>query len=234
MQFQSRIISEHTVHLTLLNIRLRRKRLSYVLLLTKYYRQIPLNLAFGHRDWTMDYRKRVASTNESRFILQHHARFAVFYKKCYFPSCKKSYTGHWCRYLVLRNVLRETLVVIEKIKKAADYLIIIADNSNHYTLSVFRNGNRVLDQDNVLFHRIRIILDWFREHNTGFQSRSWPSNSLDLKAIEKILYVSQEFKNNHFRIFWICMTATWTYCIIYLQSFAKDMWHPCQGELQLF
>ncbi|GFY19725.1 transposable element Tcb1 transposase [Trichonephila clavipes] len=56
----SRIVSEHTVQRTLLDLGLRSKRPSRVPLMTKCHRQLRLRLARDHRDWSIYEWERVA------------------------------------------------------------------------------------------------------------------------------------------------------------------------------
>ncbi|GFV53231.1 transposase domain containing protein [Trichonephila clavipes] len=56
----SRIVLEHTVQWTLLDIWLRSKRLTRVPLLTKRHSQMRLGWARDHRDWSMYQWERVA------------------------------------------------------------------------------------------------------------------------------------------------------------------------------
>ncbi|GBN88135.1 hypothetical protein AVEN_63433-1 [Araneus ventricosus] len=64
-------ISEHTVQRTLLDMGLCSRRPTRVPLLTKRHRQLRLQWAREHRDWTMDEWKRVAWSHESRFLIHH-------------------------------------------------------------------------------------------------------------------------------------------------------------------
>ncbi|GBN90487.1 hypothetical protein AVEN_36480-1, partial [Araneus ventricosus] len=62
-------VSEHTVQRTLLDMGLCRRRPTRVPLLTKRHRQLRLQWAREHRDWTIDEWKRVAWSDESRFLI---------------------------------------------------------------------------------------------------------------------------------------------------------------------
>ncbi|GBM07790.1 hypothetical protein AVEN_33085-1 [Araneus ventricosus] len=64
-------VSEHTIQRTLLDMRLCSRRPTRVLLLTKRHRHLRLQWAREHRDWTMDERKRVSWSDESRFLIHH-------------------------------------------------------------------------------------------------------------------------------------------------------------------
>ncbi|GBM73253.1 hypothetical protein AVEN_94694-1 [Araneus ventricosus] len=79
-------VSEHTVQRTLLDMGLCSRRPTRVPLLTKRHRQLRLQWAREHRDWTMDEWKRVAWSDESRFLI-HHAYGRVRYAVCQANSC---------------------------------------------------------------------------------------------------------------------------------------------------
>ncbi|GBL90823.1 hypothetical protein AVEN_215555-1 [Araneus ventricosus] len=64
-------VSEHTVQRTLLDMGLYSRRPTRVPLLTKRHRQLRLQCAREHRDWTMDEWKRVARWDESRFLIHY-------------------------------------------------------------------------------------------------------------------------------------------------------------------
>ncbi|GBO01652.1 hypothetical protein AVEN_30550-1 [Araneus ventricosus] len=64
-------VSEHTVQRTLLDMGLCSRRITRVPLLTKRRRQLRLQWAREHREWTMDEWKRVAWLDESRFLIHH-------------------------------------------------------------------------------------------------------------------------------------------------------------------
>ncbi|GBN97391.1 hypothetical protein AVEN_144260-1 [Araneus ventricosus] len=64
-------VSEHTVQRALLDMGLCSRRPTRVPLLTKRHRQLRLQWAREHRDWTMDEWKRVAWSDESRFLIHH-------------------------------------------------------------------------------------------------------------------------------------------------------------------
>ncbi|GBM51158.1 hypothetical protein AVEN_2507-1 [Araneus ventricosus] len=64
-------VSEHTVQRTLLDMGLCSRRPTRVPLLTKRHRQLRLQWAREHRDWTTDEWKRVTWSDESRFLIHH-------------------------------------------------------------------------------------------------------------------------------------------------------------------
>ncbi|GBN47882.1 hypothetical protein AVEN_39364-1 [Araneus ventricosus] len=73
------------------------RRPTRVPLLTKRYRQLRLQWDREHRDWTMDEWKRVAWSDESRFLI-HHIDGRV--RVCRLPGeqlYSRPYTGWWWR-----------------------------------------------------------------------------------------------------------------------------------------
>ncbi|GBO11183.1 hypothetical protein AVEN_23733-1 [Araneus ventricosus] len=68
-------VSVHTVQRTLLDMGLCSRRPTRVPLLTKCHRRLRLQWSREHRDWAMDEWKRVAWSDESRFLI-HHVRWS--------------------------------------------------------------------------------------------------------------------------------------------------------------
>jgi len=101
----SRIVSEHTVQRTLLDMGLRRKCPSRVPLMTKRHRQLCLRWVREHRHWSMDQWERVAWLDELRLVI-HHAdgcvRIFCLPGKQLLPQCT---VGQWWRYCALWDVL---------------------------------------------------------------------------------------------------------------------------------
>ncbi|GBN62256.1 hypothetical protein AVEN_3795-1 [Araneus ventricosus] len=94
-QGPSASVSEHTVHRTLLNSGLSSRRPTRVPLLTKRHRQLRLQWAREHRDWTMDEWKRVAWSDESRLLIHHvdgRARVRRLPGEQLLPSCTAGHT----------------------------------------------------------------------------------------------------------------------------------------------
>ncbi|GBM90767.1 hypothetical protein AVEN_188989-1 [Araneus ventricosus] len=84
------------------------RRSPRVPLLNKRYRQLRLQWAREHRDWTMDDWKTVAWSDESRFLI-HHVDGRVRVRRlpvAVVPLLySMSYTGWWRRYYSLGDVL---------------------------------------------------------------------------------------------------------------------------------
>ncbi|GBM65331.1 hypothetical protein AVEN_12097-1 [Araneus ventricosus] len=88
-------VSEHTVQRTLLDMGLCSRRPTHVPLLTKRHRQLRLQWAREHRDWTMDEWKRVAWLDESRFLIHHvdgRVRVRHLSGEQLLPSCTAGHT----------------------------------------------------------------------------------------------------------------------------------------------
>ncbi|GBM85247.1 hypothetical protein AVEN_275110-1 [Araneus ventricosus] len=87
--------SEHTVQRTLLDIGLCSSCPTRVPLLAKHHRQLRLQWAREHRDWTMDEWKRIAWSDESRFLI-HHVDSCVRVRRLpgeqSLPSCRAGRT----------------------------------------------------------------------------------------------------------------------------------------------
>ncbi|GFV09731.1 transposase domain containing protein [Trichonephila clavipes] len=90
----SRIVLEHTVPRTLLDMGLRSKRPTRVPLLTKRHRQLRLRFAREHRDWSMDQWERVAWSHESRFVIHYadgYTRIRCLPGEQLLPRCTLGY-----------------------------------------------------------------------------------------------------------------------------------------------
>lgn len=117
------------------------------------------------------------------------------------------------------------LVVVKQIMKSADYLNVIMDQ-----LLEIESSSRTTH----LVTRLRLQWNGFR--NIMINSKllnqlpvPWLPNTSNLNPTGND---SSELKNP--RISQICMTAAWTSGTICLRKPTKDLWHPCQGMLQLF
>ncbi|CAL1285354.1 unnamed protein product [Larinioides sclopetarius] len=78
------------------------------------------------------------------------------------------------------------VVMVEQTMNATGYLNIIADQLHPYMTSVFPAGNGMFQQDNAPCHKVKVVLEWFQEHDAEFQLMSWPPNSPDINPIEHI------------------------------------------------
>ncbi|GBN76236.1 Transposable element Tc1 transposase [Araneus ventricosus] len=193
-------VSEHTVQRTLLDRGLCSRLPTRVPLMTKRHRQLHLQLAREHRDWTMDEWKRVAWSIESRFLIHHvdgRVRVRRLPNEQLLPSCRAGHTQAGGGGIMLWGTLSLAalgpVVVVEQTMKAVNYLNIIEDQLHPYMTFVFPTGNGIFQLDNAPCHKARIVLEWFEEHTDEFHLMSWLPNS--------------ELKHNHVRISRLCMTA---------------------------
>ncbi|GBN38416.1 Transposable element Tcb1 transposase, partial [Araneus ventricosus] len=127
-------VSEHTVQRTLLDMGLCSRRPTRMPLLTKRHRQLRLEWAREHRDWIMDEWKRVAWSDESRFLIHHvngRVRVRHLPGEQLLLSCTAGHTqadgGGIMLWGTFSWAALGPVVVVEQTMKAANYLNIIAD-----------------------------------------------------------------------------------------------------------
>ncbi|GBM93742.1 hypothetical protein AVEN_99076-1 [Araneus ventricosus] len=115
------------------------RRPTRVLLLTKRHRQLRLQWAREHRDWTMDEWKRVTWSDDSRFLI-HHVDGLVRVRRLpgeqLLLSCTAGHTQAGGRGIILWRTFSWAVlgpvVVVEQTMKAANYLNTIADQLHPY------------------------------------------------------------------------------------------------------
>ncbi|GBL89575.1 Transposable element Tc1 transposase [Araneus ventricosus] len=158
-------VSEHTVQWTLLDMGLCSTRPTCVPLLTKRHCQLSLQCAREHRDWTMDEWKRVAWSDESRFLIHHvdgHVKVRNLPGEQLLPSCTAGHTqaggGGIMLWGTFSWVALGPIVVVEQTMKAANYLNIIAEQLHPYMAFVSPTGNGIFQQDSS--HVTRLGLCW--------------------------------------------------------------------------
>ncbi|GBM97699.1 Transposable element Tc1 transposase [Araneus ventricosus] len=141
------------------------RRPTRVPLLNKRHRQLRLQWAREHRDWTMDEWKRAAWSDESRFLIYHvdgRVRVRRLPGEQLLPSFTTGHTQAGGGGIMLWGTFSWAalgpVVVVEQIMKAANYLNIIADQLHPYMAFVFRSGNGIFQQDNA--HVTRFGLRW--------------------------------------------------------------------------
>ncbi|GBL78944.1 Transposable element Tc1 transposase [Araneus ventricosus] len=141
----------------------------------------------------MDEWKRVAWSDESRFLIHHvdgrlNARHLP--GEQLLPSCTAGHTQAGGGGIMLWGTFSWTalrpVVVVEQTMKAVNYLNIIADELHPYMVFVFPTGNGIFQQDNAPCHMTWIVWGWFEEHTDEFHLMSWPPNLLDLNPMEHI------------------------------------------------
>ncbi|GBL98023.1 Transposable element Tc1 transposase [Araneus ventricosus] len=169
------------------------RRPTRVPLLTKRHRELRLEWSREHRDWTTDEWKRVAWTDESRFLIHNvdgRVRLRRLPGEQLLPSCTAGHTQAGGGGIMLWGTFSwaalGSIVVVEQTMKAANYLNIIADQLHPYMAFVFPTGNGIFQQDNAPCHKARIVLEWFEEHTDEFHLMSWPPNSPDFNPMEHI------------------------------------------------
>ncbi len=52
--------------------------------------------------------------------------------------------------------------------------------------NVYPSSDGYFQQDNAPFHKVKILSDWFLEHENEFTLLKWPPQSLDLNPIEHL------------------------------------------------
>ena len=57
------------------------------------------------------------------------------------------------------------MVEVEQIMNATGHLNIIADQLHPYMDYVFPAGNGMFQQENVPCHKVKIVKEWFQEHD---------------------------------------------------------------------
>ncbi|GFW36167.1 transposase domain containing protein [Trichonephila clavipes] len=78
------------------------------------------------------------------------------------------------------------VVVVEQTMNATGYLKMIANQLRSYMAYVFPAGNGMFQLDNAPCQKSKIVLEWFQEHNAGFQLMLCSPNSSDINPIEYI------------------------------------------------
>ncbi|GBN00504.1 hypothetical protein AVEN_37290-1 [Araneus ventricosus] len=103
------------------------RRPTRVPLLTKRHRQLLLQWAWEHRDWTMDEWKRVAWSDESRFLIQNvdgRVRVRRLPDERLLPSCTAGHTQAGDCGIMLWGTFSWAalgpVVVVERTMKAAN------------------------------------------------------------------------------------------------------------------
>ncbi|GBL87658.1 hypothetical protein AVEN_81290-1 [Araneus ventricosus] len=123
----------------------------------------------------MDEWKRVAWSNESRFLI-HHVDGRVTVRRLpgeqLLPSCTAGHIqaggGGVMFWVTFSWAALVRVVVVEQTMKAANYLDIIADQLHPYMAFVFPSGNGIFQQEIVPCHKARIVFEWFEEHTDEF------------------------------------------------------------------
>ncbi|GBN26526.1 hypothetical protein AVEN_236015-1 [Araneus ventricosus] len=119
---------------------------------------------------TMDEWKRVAWSDESRFLIndvEDRVRVRRLPGEQLLPSCRAGHTQAGGGGIMLWGTFSwaalGAVVVVEQTMKAANYLNIIADKLHPYIAFVFATGNGIFQQDNSPCHKARIVFEWFED-----------------------------------------------------------------------
>ncbi|GBO00022.1 hypothetical protein AVEN_41626-1 [Araneus ventricosus] len=152
----TRKLSRTTLQRTLLRIGLRSRRLISAPMLTSVHRKKHRAFALQHKHWTLEQWKKVAFSDESRFLLHR-------------------IDGCW-----------RTLIPVEGTLNSYAYLSIVADQVHPYVATVYPANDGLFQQDNATCHVSKIVPAWFEEHDEEFQLLPWPPNSPDLNPCENL------------------------------------------------
>ncbi|GFU07404.1 transposable element Tc1 transposase [Trichonephila clavipes] len=160
----SRIVLEHTVQRSLLDMGLRSKRPTRVPLLTKRHHQLRLHWAREHRDWSMDQWEGVAWSDESRFVIHYadgHIRIRRLPGEQLLPRCtvghKHAGGGSIMLWRTFSWAFLGPVVMVEQTMNTTGYLNIIVDQLYPYMTSVSPAGNGMFQQDNAPCHKAKIV-----------------------------------------------------------------------------
>uniref|UniRef100_A0A8C4Q1N8 Transposable element Tc1 transposase n=1 Tax=Eptatretus burgeri TaxID=7764 RepID=A0A8C4Q1N8_EPTBU len=182
-----RNVSQSTVHHTLLCMGLRSRRAVRVPMMTPVHRCKRLQWAREHRNWTLEQWKKVAWSDESRFLLDHvDGRVRV----CRLPGevMARGCTGGGS-VMLWAMFCWETLgpaIHVDVNLTRVTYLNIVADQVHPFMAKVFLEGSGLFQQDNVPCHTAHIVWECFEEHDEVFMVLPWPPNSPDLNPIEHL------------------------------------------------
>ncbi|GFV42288.1 hypothetical protein TNCV_3165191 [Trichonephila clavipes] len=95
---------------------------------------------------------------------------------------------------------------------------------------VIPTGNGIFHQDSIPCQKSRTVLERPEEHKDESQLISWPTNlEGNLVFYRKTAHIPSCRNISTLRKH--CLDS-WHH--LYLHSSTKNLWYPCQGELQLF
>ena len=146
--------------------------------------------ASEHQNWTTEQWKKVAWTDESRFLLNHmdglmcasltwgkHGTRMHYEKK----ACQRRQCD------ALGNVLLGNLGCCHPCGCYFDTYHLPKHCCRPFMGTVFHDGCGLFQHDNALCHKAKMVQEWFGEHNNNFEALTWLSNSPDLSPIEPLL-----------------------------------------------
>ena len=194
-----RKVSEHTVHRSLLRMGLRSRRPVRVPMLTPVHRRKRLQWARERQNWTMEQWKKVAWSDESRFLLHHvdgRVRVRCLPGEEMAPGCTMGRRQAGGGSVMLWAMFCwETLgpgIHVDVTLTRTTYLNIVADQVHPFMATVFPDGSGLFQQDNAPCHTAKIVQEWFEEHDKEFKVLTWPPNSPDLNPIEHLWDVLEQ------------------------------------------
>ncbi len=169
-------ISEHTTRRTLKQMGSSSRRPHRVPLLSDKNRTRRIQFTQDHQNWTIEDRKNVAWSDESRFLLQHSEdRVRIWHKEheSIDPSCLVSTVQAGGGGVMVWGIFSwhalVPLVPIEHSLNATADLSIVADHVHPFMTTVYPSSDDY-----------QIISDWFLEHDNEFTLLKWPPQSPDL------------------------------------------------------
>ncbi|MCI4388645.1 hypothetical protein PGIGA_G00088540 [Pangasianodon gigas] len=188
-----RKVSEHTVHRSLLRMGLCSHRPVRVPMLTSDHCQKCLQWTGEHQNWTTEQREKVAWSDKSHFLLHHmESRVRVHHLpgEEMAPACTMGRMQAGGGSVMLWAMFCwETLgpgIHVDSILTHTTYLNIVADQVHPFMAMLFPNGSDLFQQDNAPCHTVKIVQEWFKEHDKKFKVMTWPPNSPDLNPIEHL------------------------------------------------
>ncbi len=129
----------------------------------------------AHQNWTIEDRKNVAWSDESRFLLRHSdGRVRIWRKEheSMDPSCLVSMVqaagGGSMVWGIFSCHALGPLIPIEYCLNATSYLSIVADHVHRFMTTVYPSSYGYFQLDNAPCHKAQIISDWFLEHDNEF------------------------------------------------------------------
>uniref|UniRef100_A0A9J8B744 Transposable element Tc1 transposase n=1 Tax=Cyprinus carpio carpio TaxID=630221 RepID=A0A9J8B744_CYPCA len=187
------IISEHTTCRTLKQMGYGSRRPHRVLLLSAKNRKRRLQFTQVQQNWTIEDWKKVAWSDESRFLLRHSdGRVRIWRKEheSMDPSCLVSMVQAGAGGVMVWGMFSwhtlGPLVPIEHRLNATVYLSIVSDHVHPIMTTVYPSSDGYFQQDNAPCHKAQIISDWFLEHDNEFTLLKCPPQSPDLSSIEQL------------------------------------------------
>lgn len=189
----SQSISQRTTRRTLQRMGFSSRRPSRVPLISQKNRKRRLLWAQERRNWSLEEWKKVAWSDESRFLL-HHAdgRIRIWRKQHEFmdPSCQMTTLqaggGGTMVWGMFSWSTLGPLISLDITLNSTAYLNIVADHVHSFMATMFPSGDGHFQQDNAPCHRARTVTNWFEEHQSEFSLLPWPAQSPDLNPIEHL------------------------------------------------